>query len=105
MGQNAERWDFVLVKTFQAQLVMLNVIEGQNITVQWETPTDITPNLNGWVLNGYDCCSSIRQIREVGRSGERILQITQSGQVGVGGYANNSTFDLATGSIVRIRFN
>lgn len=105
MAQTAERWDFVLVKTSQQQSVMLDVIEGQSITVQWETPADITPNLNGWVLNGYDCCSSIRQVRDVGRSGEQILQITQSGQVRVGGYVNNQTFGLATGSIVRIRFN
>ena len=106
MGQKkVERWDFVLVKTSQEQSVMLDVVEGQNITVQWESPTDTTPNLNGWVLNGYNCCSSIGQLRNVGRNGEQILQITQSGQVRVGGYSGAYTFSLARGSIVRIRFN
>lgn len=105
MGQKIpEQWDFVLIKTSQFQTVMLDVIAGQRITVQWESPSDTTLNFNGWVLNGKECCESIRQIRDVGKNGRRRLSINQSGQVRVGGYAASNTFNLVAGSIVRIRF-
>ena len=105
MGQKIpEQWDFVLIKTSQEQTVMLDVIAGQTITVQWESPSDTTLNLNGWVLNGNGCCANIGQIRSVGENGIQTLSITKSGQVRVGGYAGYITFNLSTGSIIRIRF-
>lgn len=103
-GKIPERWDFVLIKTSREQTVMLDVIAGQTITVQWESPSDITLNSNGWVLNGNGCCANIGQIRNVGENGIRTLSITQSGQVRVGGYSRYETFSLSEGSIIRIRF-
>lgn len=98
--------DYVFIKKNTAVVTwMLDVTEGQSITVQWETPADVTQNQNGWVLNGNGCCPNIAQIRNVGENGERTLVITQSGQVRVGGYANYQTFNLSVGSIVRIKFN
>lgn len=105
MGQKIpEQWDFVLIKTSQKQTVMLDVIAGQTMTVQWESPTDIGLNMNGWVLNGNDCCASIGQIRNVGISGEQTIPITASGQVKVGGYSGSITYSMSAGSIIRIRF-
>lgn len=106
MGQKIpEQWDYVFVKEKQFVTWMLDVTEGQSITIQWETPADVTQNQNAWVLNGNGCCPNISQVRYVGENGEQTLTITQSGQIRVGGYAGYETFNLQVGTIVRVRFN
>ena len=105
IGQKtSERWDYVYVKEFADQNWFLDVVEGQVLTVKWESPQS-NINLNGWVLNGNGCCENIRQIRNVGKYGERELEVTASGQVRVGTYSGSSTFALSVGSIVYIKIN
>ena len=99
-----EQWDYVYVKKYANQSWFLDVVEGQVLTVKWESPQD-NVNLNGWVLNGNGCCENIRQIRDVGKYGERELEVTASGQVRVGAYSTSSTFALSVGSIVYIKIN
>lgn len=104
MAQSTDNgWDLIYIKTGeQSDSHMLDVIAGQKMLIKWESPE--TVNLNGWVMNGYDCCDSIKQIRNVGKNGEKIIQVNSSGQVRVGGYATNGTFNLAVGSIVYVKF-
>ena len=104
MGQKAEQWDYVYTKTYGSQSWVLDVVEGQVLTVKWESPSE-NINLNGWVLNGNDCCESIRQIKSVGVNGERTLTVTASGKIRVGANSTNATFALSTGSIIYIRID
>lgn len=104
MGQKAEQWDNVYTKTSIEQSWLLDVVEGQVITVKWESPSE-NINRSGWVLNGNGCCEDIKQIRDVGENGKQILTVTASGQVRVGAYSASATFALSTGSIIYIRIN
>ena len=76
---------------------MLEVTEGQTLVLEWYCPNG---NKNGWVMNGYDYCTSIRRIgMEAGRSGRQTVPITATGSVRIGSYSANSTFAVQRGTI------
>ena len=94
---SSKYWDYIVIANstyFYGKLI--DVTEGQTLLVEWDC---LHGNQNGWVLNGNGCCTDIRKLSDVGRTGRKIVSVTASGKIRVASYTTNPTFAIQNGTV------